>query len=55
MQQRLKEMFGATDEDAAKLRITALGADDKKDISVLEARPHACLPSSSYLPLDLRA
>jgi len=36
VQQRLKEIFGATDEDYAKLRITALGAE-KMDISVLEA------------------
>lgn len=36
VQQRLKEIFGATDEDYAKLRITALGSD-KNDVSVLEA------------------
>ena len=36
VQRRLKEIFGATDEDYAKLRITALGAE-KMDISVLEA------------------
>ena len=35
-QQRLKEVFGATDEDFEKLRISALGAE-KADIDVLEA------------------
>jgi hypothetical protein len=35
-QLRLKEIFGATDEDYEKLRIDALGSDDA-DISVLEA------------------
>ena len=32
VQQRLKEIFGATDEDYAKLRITGLGSE-KMDIS----------------------
>ena len=36
VQQRLKEIFGATDEDYEKLRITALGTDEV-DVSVLEA------------------
>lgn len=36
VQQRLKEIFGATDEDYAKLRIAALGSG-KDDVSVLEA------------------
>ena len=36
VQQRLKEIFGATDEDYEKLRITALGSDNM-DVSVLEA------------------
>ena len=35
-QRRLKEVFGATDEDFEKLRISALGAE-KADIDVLEA------------------
>ena len=36
VQQRLKEIFGATDEDYEKLRIDALGSE-AADISVLEA------------------
>ena len=36
VQQRLKEIFGATDEDYEKLRISALGSE-RVDISVLEA------------------
>ena len=36
VQQRLKEIFGATDEDYEKLRIDALGSE-AVDISVLEA------------------
>ena len=35
-QQKLKEIFGATDEDYEKLRITALGSG-ADDVSVLNA------------------
>jgi len=36
VQQKLKEIFGATDEDYEKLRITALGSG-ADDVSVLNA------------------
>ena len=36
VQQRLKEIFGATDEDYAQLRLSGVGSG-KDDVSVLEA------------------
>ena len=51
-QQRLKEVFGATDEDFEKLRISALGAE-KADIDVLEAMGERMVKKYGILMRDV--